>query len=244
MSNKSGDTPQLSRVTSISERAEKLAQSLLEAYYYQDKRESYLLQEKPDKARDTAAQALSKMATVYESEFEDRSPQRARLAGEEFMKGLFLQDEIENWDLLTEISSSDHIHKALYSDIQKQYGPRAGKDERWERVRNHLNTTCELVGINETYAAKQTHFWLLHGQLNEYWEKLAKEAHTVKLRAMVPHPSDGIEDRLGELFVEGVNRHNKWDHRDRERDLNSLQGIVAQYYQRILDLRIDGENDD
>lgn len=224
-------------VGSVSERARTMARNLLQGYYHQDERESYLLQGKPEQAREAASLALDRMATVFEMEFEHRPSSRARRAGTEFMTALFVQDEIENWELFLRAPERTHLQEILYSDLSEMYGPSVGRDERWDLVREHLETTCELVEIDPTYAGKQSQFWLLHGQLNEYWEEIAMDAHSLKLEAMVPEPDPAIDSLLGEYFVEGVKRHNRWSHRELSEDVTALQDIVEPYYQKILDLR-------
>lgn len=222
---------------SLSGQADFIATHLLEAYYFQDQRESHLLKGKPNKALDSASKALSRMAVVYEHEFPAKSSQRSRMAGKEFMKGLFLQDEIENWKLLKQRSDAANLQKVLLSDWNSSYAPSAVKDNRWEWARERLRNTCEKVGITDEYADKQVQFWLLHGQLHEYWEEIAKEAHNYKLRAMVPNPSVTDENRLGEDFVRGVKHHNEWQHRDLGTDIEPLKEIVVPYYERILELQ-------
>lgn len=226
-------------VGSISDQAHLMASKLLEAYYYQDQRESYLLTGKPEQALDAGSKALSRMATVYEHEFSSYAAKDARTAGKEFMRGLFLQDEIENWHLLKQKSDDTDLQEPLVSDWNEPYGPMVINDERWKWSKERLSNTCEMVDIADEYADDQVQFWLLHGQLNEYWEEIAIEAHTHKLRSMVDDPPSATENRLGEYFVEGVKRHNDWRHRNRDEDIEPVEQIVAPYYQRILDLRED-----
>lgn len=215
------------------------ARTLLGAYYLQDQREGLLLRGEPRRAAATGAEALDRMATAYEVEFPHVDRTRARAAGESFMRALFVQDEIENWELLERGAASD-LRGALVSDPDESYGSNPVNDGRWGLVREHLEETCRRVEIDERYAEKQTEFWLLHGQLNEYWEELAAEAHEYKLRAMVDDPPRAVVDRTAEWFVEGVKLHDDWDHRDRTRDFDGVVELVAGYYREVFDLRSEG----
>jgi hypothetical protein len=215
------------------------ARTLLEAYYLQDQREGLLRRGESRRAAAAGAEALDRMATAYEVEFPHVDRARARAAGESFMRALFVQDEIENWELLRRDAASA-LRGVLVSDPDQSYGSNAGNDARWRLVRECLGETCGRVEIDERYAEMQTEFWLLHGQLNEYWEGLAVEAHEHKLRAMVDDPPRAVVDRTGEWFVEGVKLHDDWDHRDRDRDLDEMVELVACYYREVFDLRFEG----
>lgn len=212
------------------------ARTLLGAYYLQDEREAHLLRGEPRKAAAAGVKALDRMATAYEMEFPHVDRVRARGAGEAFMHALFVQDEIENWELLGRERARD-LHGVLLSDPSTSYGSNPANDARWKVVRTHLREACRRVEIDERYAEKQTQFWLLHGQLNEYWEKLALEAHELKLRAMVDDPPKAAVDRTGGRFVRGVKLHDDWDHQDRTKDLSELIDLVAAYYREIFELR-------
>lgn len=212
------------------------ARTLLEAYYHQDEREGHLLRGEPRRAVAAGVKALDRMAIAYEVEFPHVDRRRARSAGEAFMRALFVQDEIENWELIEGGDTCD-LHGVLLSDPSASYGSNPVNDTRWEVVRTHLRETCREVGIDERYAEKQTQFWLLHGQLNEYWEEIALEAHDIKVRAMIDDPPQAAVDRMGERFVEGVKIHDGWSHQDETEDLNEVISQVAAYYREVFELR-------
>lgn len=212
------------------------ARTLLKAYYLQDEREGCLLRGKPREAAAAGARALDRMATTYEVEFPHVDRSRARQAGESFMRALFVQDEIENWELLRREARSD-LRDVLVSDPSASYGSNPASDARWGLVRTYLREACERTGIDERYAEKQTEFWLLHGQLDEYWEELALEAHEFKLRAMVEDPPKDVVERTGKRFVDGVKIHDGWDHRNESSDLCEAVELVAAYYREVFELR-------
>lgn len=224
-------------VDAVSGKAYETAESLLTAYHYQDERESHLLRGDVAMARDAGERALERMADTYENEFPEADRGRARRAGEGFMRALFCQDEIENWDLILKAPNQDAIEDVLLSDIDGKYGTNASRDPRWGAVREHLRDACGLVGIDEAYADKQSRFWLLHGQIKQYWERVAIEAHGIKLAAMVGETTPEISRLLGEYFVEGVKRHDDWSHRDIDDDIDDVLEPVATYYQKVFDLQ-------
>lgn len=82
--------------------------------------------------------------------------------------------------------------------------------------------------------------WRLHGQLEEYWEEVAIEAHSIKLEAILPECPPALAESLGEYFVAGVKAHDQWEHRIREQELEQLVDLVATYYQKIFEVRGDG----
>lgn len=232
------DLPEMN-VGSPTEQARDTAETLLEAYYAQDMREAYLLQGHGDEARDAQERAIECMGSVYLIEFPELDTRRAERAGAMFMRALFLQDEIENWPMLLGAPHRDEIADLLQSDFTERYGRDGSFDRRWEEVESHLLETCRLTGIDESYADVQTQFWRLHGQLKEYWEDVAIEAHTIKLDAMIPEASADLAASLGEYFVAGVKAHDGWDHRDREREIAQLIALVASYYQKIFEVHGD-----
>ena len=213
------------------------ARALLDAYYFQDQRESAIVQNEPDAAAEAGAAALRRMADSFESEFPDRGLEQARTAGREFMRGLFVQDEIENHHLIANLPLSDFDAVLLTDPTTDQTDP--ATDERWDLVRQHLADTCSAVGIDDEYSDLQTHFWLLHGQLNEYWEEVAKRAHRHKLEAMIgPVPTE-IHRKLGSYFVEGVKLHDDWSHCNKGADFEEVEDIVTRYYRRVFELRAE-----
>lgn len=210
--------------------------TLLKAYYLQDEREDTLLRGKPREAATAGAKALDRMATIYEVEFPQVDRLRARRAGESFMRALFVQDEIENWELLRREARSD-LQDVLVSDPSASYGSDPTTDVRWKLVRTHLRETCERTGIDERYAERQAEFWLFHGQLDERWEEIALEAHEFKLRAMIEDPPREVVERSGERFVDGVKIHDGWSHRNESDDLCEAVELVAEYYREFFGLR-------
>lgn len=233
------DLPTLD-VDSVSPKSITTAQTLLEGYYYQDQRESCLLRGDPEKAEDAARKAIDRMGTTYEVEFSHLPADRSREAGEAFMKALFLQDEIENWALLQDIRRQEQLTDVLLSEESVSDGANAANDPRWETVRTYLYEVCDKAGIDDRYAVTQSQFWLLHGQLNEYWEEVALEAHELKLQAIVDDPPPEAVARLGNYFVTGVKLHDNWSHRDKSKDLEGIVDLVSRYYQKIFQLRGDG----
>lgn len=220
-------------------RAAATARSLLEAYYLQDERERHLLSGDTRAAVDAATRAVDRMGVAYEVEFPHVDPLRARQAGEAFMCGLFVQDEIENWDRLRSVPDAD-LQDVLVCDSNGRYGADPVDDDRWETVEAYLRTACRKARIDERYAERQTRFWLYHGQLDGRWEGVAREAHELKLRTMVGDLPETTVRRLGERFVDGVRTHDEWTHSDETRDLAAASGIVTAYYEEVFELRSRG----
>lgn len=215
----------------------KTAEALLDAYYFQDQRESAIVQNQPDAAADAATTALSRMAEVFQREFPNKPTALAGVAGKEFMRGLFVQDEIENHHIISNLSLPD-FEEVLLSDPTTDQ-PNPAVDDRWDVVRHHLDNTCDAVGIDRDYSELQTRFWLLHGQLNEYWEEVAKQAHQHKLEAMLGPVSAETHEKLGSYFVTGVKIHDDWTHRNKEADFEEVESIVTKYYECIFDLQAE-----
>lgn len=216
------------------------AATLLEAYHFQDERERYLLCEDGERAVDAAVKALERMATTYEMEFPHLDRPRARQAGRAFMHALFVQDEIENWAALREIPM-DHVRKALVTDPKERYGENPLEDARWEHVESSLREACRKAGIDGRYAPRQTRFWLLHGQCDPEWDRVAQDAHELKLRALVEDPPERAVERLGQRFVDGVRIHDEWTHGDSAADIDAAIGLVTEYYDELFELRSEGE---
>ncbi len=216
-----------------------IAATLLEAYYFQDERESHLLGGNAGMAVTAGARAIDRMASAYEMEFPWLDRSRVRGAGAAFMYGLFVQDEIENWAELRALPE-DVLGDALVSDLGERYGPNPIDDDRWERVEASLGETCRKAGIDERYARLQTRFWVLHGQSDPRWERVARDAHEHKLRALVADPPASATERLGTRFVDGVRIHDEWTHRDESADLEAAIDLVAGYYEELVALRSGG----
>ncbi|KXB07685.1 hypothetical protein AKJ51_00505 [candidate division MSBL1 archaeon SCGC-AAA382A20] len=210
---------------------------MLNAYYFQDEREAYLLRSNLHEAEKSTENALEEMAAAFEVEFPHLERNSARRAGKAFMRGLFVQDEIENWGIIKNMSNSE-ISEVLYSDLSENYDFVSSNDPRWDIVKSNLREVCKYTGIDEEYAGRQARFWLLHGQLKEYWEKEALRAHELKLRAMIDDPPEDVADKLGQYFVAGVKLHDRWGHLDKDSDISDILDIVSKYYQKIFDLRI------
>lgn len=227
-------------VENVSERASETSRLLLDAYYLQDEREGYLLRGESEPAADVATEALDRMAATYEREFPGLERSTAREAGRAFMRGLFLQDEIENWAIIRDTDDRS-LSEALLSDPGETYGHGQVADDRWDDVESELRECCRLAGIDEEYAARQRRFWLLHGQLDEYWEEVALDAQKIKLRAMIDDADRDVITALADYFVTGVKLHDQWTHREKKEDIGLLEQIVAEYYQKLFELRA-GDN--
>lgn len=237
------DVPPLA-INPISERAVDTAETLLSAFYLQDEREAHIIREDGPSARATAAAARDRMVETYEREFPHVDADRVEAAGDAFARALFLHDEIENWEFIEQLLDSDGIESVLLSDTTASYGAKPARDPRWERVNEQLAEVCRQVDIDPAYADKQTQFWRLHGQIHEYWEEVAHEAHTIKLRAMVPTAPDDIVDDLAQYFVAGVKLHDQWGHQHKDRDLARVIDLVAKYYQKVFEMRAGGRPED
>lgn len=223
-------------VDSVSPYARKTAQTVLEAYYLQDQRERHLLHGNADAAAETAERALDAMATTHEREFPRKEVAAARAAGQAFMRALFLQDEIENWDRIRDAAVGT-LSDVLLTDIEQSYSDSVTEDRRWRTVETYLGEVCTRTGINDAYASRQKEFWLRHGQGESDWETIALEAHELKVQAMVEDvPTDTVE-ALGNHFVEGVKYHDSWSHNEQDRDIDLVRDIVARYYEKIFQLR-------
>ena len=221
----------------IPARAKKTAVDLLEGYYFQDERESHILRNNPEKAMECQELALERLAAVYAAEFPQIGVERAEEAGREFMRGLFVQDEIENWSLIDGSIPLTEMNDVLLSEMGEEYAADPAQDRRWDSVQDHLQKSCELVDVDPEFAERQTRFWLLHGQLNEYWEQVAKGAQTIKLQSMIPQASQETYDRLSEQFVRGVKLHDNWEHQEKSADFEDIVEVVAAFYEEIFDIR-------
>lgn len=223
-------------IESIRPQARETAETLLEAYHLQDRRERHLLQGNADAAARAAEQALDAMAAAHEQEFSGIDTPAARAAGEAFMRALFLQDEIENWDRLR-ATADGTLSDVLLTDVKQSYSDSVGNDRRWQTVETHLGEVCLETGIDEAYASRQKEFWLRHGQAESDWETIALEAHKLKVLAMVENaPSETIRT-LGSYFVEGVKHHDSWSYDGWEQDMATVRDIVGRYYEKIFQLR-------
>ncbi|MFC6904580.1 hypothetical protein [Halalkalicoccus tibetensis] len=216
------------------------ARTLLEAYHLQDERERALLRGDAGRAEAVGRRAIDRMAIAYGAEFPEIERTRARAAGESFMRALFVQDEIENWDRLRRLPER-RLQGALETDPGGAYGSDPVHDERWDRVRGLLAGTCRSAGIDGRYATEQTRFWVYHGQRDPRWERSAHGAHGIKLRAMVEEPSADATDRMGRRFVEGVRGHDDWGHADRTADLAAVIDPVVDYYTELFAMRSEGD---
>lgn len=233
---RSVDLPPL-EISTISERAVETAETLLEAFYLQDEREAHLVRENIPEAREAGRTAREKMVDAYLREFPHVEEPETRRAADAFMDALFLHDEIENWEFLGLLTDNDDLAEVLQSDADKDHNGNVAKDSRWAQVEDDLSISCSAVGIDPAYAHKQTQFWKLHGQIHEYWEEIAHEAQSIKLRAMLPSAGDNDIEQLAQYFVAGIKMHDAWGHQYKDRDLNELSDLVSRYYQRVFELR-------
>ncbi|MDZ7730161.1 MAG: hypothetical protein U5K37_03175 [Natrialbaceae archaeon] len=216
-------------VTSLPER---VARELLTAYHYQDEREWFLIEGDPDRARTAASQALAHMSSVFSHEFPELPEADAGASGEAFMEGLFLQDEIENWEEISanRLAIQDELVCTAITEPTSQL-----TDERWDLVRDRLDRTCRILDMDPAFGAKQTEFWRLHGQQMVGWRDAARDAQEVKLERMLTDPAPGTVAHLADLFVEGVERHDSWTPTDRSRDIAATVDPVIEYYQTVYD---------
>lgn len=222
-------------VSDISDDAREAAELLLDAFYLQDARETFLLAGDAERARLAAETATDRMSKAFRTEFPSVEIRRAETAGREFMRALFLQDEIENWaDLRAQMN--DALSDVVVSDPGKTYALDVNADPRWERVRSLLLDTCMHVGIDPEYAELQSRFWRLHGQRADDWSRYAFEAHRLKVRAMVADCDPDDVEALARDFVVGVQLHDAWERRNRDDDFSDILALAAGYYQRIFDL--------
>lgn len=231
------------KIGAVSELASDTAEALLEAFYFQDEREAHLIRENAIKAKSVASKAEERMVETYQREFPHIDSDLTRRAGESFIRALFLQDEIENWEYLEQLLPNGDLADVMLSDSTASYDESTANDPRWEVVEDHLLTVTRLIDIDPNYANKQTQFWRLHGQISEYWEEVAREAHTIKLRGMLPDGSDKVIETLAQYFVAGVQMHDDWGHQYMARDLNAITDLVSKYYQKVFDVRESGRVD-
>lgn len=217
----------------VDRRAIEIARTLVEAYHLQDEREHYLRRNEPRRAEAVAASARQQMAAVWEAEFPSVPTERARTAGEEFVRALFVQDEIENWTAIRQ--HAGELDGVLECPPPVAEPESIESDPRWSAVESKLTDACEQVGIDEEYASLQTRFWRLHGTGDDEWTDVAREAHGVKLDAMLAEASS-LTDRLGDHFVDGVAMHDRWT-RDDPSGLSETVQHVATYYRELFATR-------
>lgn len=208
--------------------------TLAQAFYYQDARMDALLQGDYVQAQYFEQQAGALMALAYAFEFPRVPFEQARQAGALFMHALFMQDEIENWPAL----SAAHADCDLLV-IGSPATPPATvlEDSRWEDVQRVLADVCTLAGIPQDYAHDHAEFWRLHGQKARHWEQWAHAAHVIKLSAMIPDSDANLCKKLADHFVNGVQVHDRWEHKDLEAETQRLHHIVLSYYNTISDER-------
>jgi|AntRauTorcE11898_2_1112593.scaffolds.fasta_scaffold01455_9 hypothetical protein len=223
--------------TTVGTEALATAEAVLDAFYQQDQRELHLIRGDADAARRAQERATDCMVRAFVAEFPDIDDTAAERAGTAFMHGLYLHDEIENWEYVAEQRSEPGIEELLFTEQPIPAETRQSSDPRWDVVERHLEAVCVLTDIDLEYAARQTRFWKLHGSVEDYWRRDAIAAHRLKLRAMVPGADDATIESLAETFVEGVTVHDEWTHHDRDEDVSQVLDIVAGYYQRVFDHR-------
>ncbi|MCO8267920.1 hypothetical protein ACOZ4B_19775 [Haloferax prahovense] len=225
-------------VTAPSTRAFEVAETLLRGFYFQDMRETHLLNCDFDAAMTAAERAVHHMSEAFVAEFPDVPAERAERAGELFMRALFLQDEIENRDDFDACFEHDVPPGAFVSSApDDSESDTINDDPRWRDVRELLGTVCDELDINAEYATLHTRFWRLHGQEVDGWETVARRAHRIKVARMAPSADSETVDNLARYFVVGVTRHDEWARESPERDVSSAIDLVAHYYQRLFDLR-------
>jgi hypothetical protein len=226
---------------SVTRRAADAARALLRAFHRQDERAAHLFETAVSDAVTAASLARTRMATAYEVEFPWIESAQARHAGAAFVTALFLQDEIENWPRLRRRLPNERIAAALVCDPDESYPAGQATDRRWELVEAQLRSVCHATGVDPAYAERQTEFWRQHGLRRDGWEEVAHEAHLIKLRAMADETDRETLDRLARYFVAGVTRHDEWRLQSREADFETVERLVATYYQRLFDARNGGK---
>lgn len=233
-----GDTPPTPGVGGVSARAAATAATLLEAYDAQDRRQAHIKTGNYETAKRQAGRARSRMAETWVREFPHEGEAHAETAGRLFMDALFLQDEIENWAEIP-ATQGDLSRVLVTTDAARAPKPPA-TDGRWTDVEALLDAAAVEVGIPGPFAARQTQFWLRHGQRAEGWEGPAADAFDLRLQAMLPGVDADERDPLVTSFVEGVNLHDGWSLDEGTADRSQSRELVGQFYQRVYDLREDG----
>ncbi|GAB7094293.1 hypothetical protein JCM30237_14450 [Halolamina litorea] len=226
-----------SEVTAAGPEAVSAAESVLDAFYQQDQRELHLIRGDADAAMRAQERANVGMTRAFAAEFPTISTAAAEQAGTRFMHALYLQDEIENWEYVVEQRSNPGIEELLFTEGSVPAETRQSSDPRWDCVEGCLEEVCSYTGIDPEYAVCQTRFWKLHGGVEDYWRQDALDAHRLKLRSMIPGAAESTIESLAETFVDGVAIHDDWTHQDREADLERVLDMVANYYQRVFDVR-------
>lgn len=230
-----GDPPATLGVGGVSASAAATAATLLEAYDAQDRRQAHIKTGNYETAMRQAERARSRMAETWVTEFPHVGEAHAETAGRLFMDALFLQDEIENWATIP-ATQGDLSRVLLTTDAQRDAKP-AATDERWQDVESLLAAAAVEVGIPGDFAAKQTRFWLRHGQRAEGWEAAAAAAFDLRLQAMLPGVDTAEREPLVEDFVAGVKLHDGWSLDEGTADRSESRALVGQFYQRVFDLR-------
>jgi hypothetical protein len=233
-----GDSPPIPGVGGISARAAATAATLLEAYDAQDRRQAHIKTGNYETAKRQAERARTRMAETWVREFPDRGEGHAETAGRLFMDALFLQDEIENWAEIP--ATQGELSRVLVTtDAAREAKPPA-TDGRWTDVETLLDAAAVEVGIPGPFAAKQTQFWLRHGQRAEGWEEPAADAFELRLQAMLPGVDADDRQPLVSSFVEGVKLHDGWALDEGTADRSRSRELVGGFYQQVFDLRDDG----
>lgn len=222
-------------VGAVGSRAAATAATLLEAYDAQDRRQAHIKTGNYPTAKRQAERARSRMAETWVTECPHVATGHAETAGRLFIDALFLQDEIENWDAIP-ATEGDLSRVLLTSDASRAAQPPA-TDTRWNEVEALLGAAALEVGIPGPFAAKQTRFWLRHGQRAAGWEEAAAAAFDLRLQAIVPAADRAEREALGEYFVAGVKLHDGWSLDEGTARRTESRELVGRFYQRVFEVR-------
>lgn len=205
------------------------AESLIRGYTLQDIRMDHLRDGNYDEVEEVEEEALDEMAEAFEYEFPD-SPDAAE-AGMHFMRASFMQDEIENWEVLSGDPDAQEYVKVSDYDGEADFDD----DPRWNEVENELRAVCDAVGIDEKYVEEKKKFLKLHEKGDPAYRKHAANAEEVKIRAMIDDENGDRARELSRYFLKGVQMHDDWDN-DRDLDEDAIE-FIGEYYEKIADLR-------
>lgn len=205
------------------------AESLIRGYTLQDIRMDLLQEGRYEEAKEAEEKALDEMAEAFKYEFPES--QQATEAGRHFMRASFMQDEIENWEVLSGDSEAQKYIKVPKAD------ERGGlkNDPRWSSVEEELQAMCEAVGIDEEYVEEKTKFLKLHELGDPEYEKHAARAEEIKIKAMIDEEHEDKAEELSEYFLKGVQMHDDWENNE-EIDEEALK-LIGEYYEKVDNLR-------
>lgn len=205
------------------------AESLVRSYTLQDIRMDLLRSGDYEEVEEVEEEALDEMAEAFEYEFPD-SPEAAE-AGRHFMRASFIQDEIENWEVLNGDPQAQQYVRVSDYDGDDDFED----DPRWDEVEDELRAVCDAVGIEEEYVEEKKKFLKLHEKGDPAYRQHAANAEEVKIRAMIDEENEDRARELSRYFLKGVQMHDEWDN-DRDLDKDAIE-FIGEYYEKIADLR-------